>query len=132
MSALLEKLAALAFHRASPADANNAIDEARTIRSSEGRDAVSYEIALPALAPEEFLSHQALAKLVYFLDCRGVKPPSSGNVFVSLFTEGGLFFIDAGLVVEALAAARSLTLAEVVRRYGESGTGDPPLLGPGP
>jgi hypothetical protein len=130
VSALVEELAALAFHRAEPARANEAIAEARERKAEEGRDAVSYEIALPALAPDEFLLHKALPKLTYFLDCRGVKPPASGHVFVSLFSEAGLLFIDAGLVVERLARARSLTLAEVVRRYGESGTGDPPLLGP--
>ncbi|MBL8911615.1 MAG: hypothetical protein JNM17_13060 [Archangium sp.] len=132
MSALLEKLEALAFHRADVTTANVAIDEARTLRASEGRDAVSYEIALPGLAPEDFLLHKALPKLVYFLDCRGVHPPASGAVFVSLFSERGLLFVDAGPVVEACAAARSLTLAEVVRRYGESGTGDPLLLSAAP
>lgn len=128
MSALLEKLEALAFHRADVSTANVAIDDARNQRAREGRDAVSYEIALPALGPEEFLLHKALPKLVYFLDCRGVHPPASGEVFVSLFSERGLLFIDAGPLVEACAAARSLTLAEVVRRYGESGKGDPLLL----
>ncbi|MFT3706318.1 MAG: STAUR_1299 family protein [Archangium sp.] len=129
-SSLSQSLEALAFHRAEPARANVAIDEARELRTADtGVDAVSYEIALPGLAPDEFLLTKALPKLVYFLDCRGVKPPSSGPVFVSLFSERGLFFIDAGPVVEALATARGLTLAELVKRYGESGTGDPLLLG---
>lgn len=129
MSALVEQLASLAFHRAPASSANAAIDEARGLRAREGRDAVSYEIALPGLGPDEFLLHKALPKLVYFLDCRGVKPPASGDVFISLFSDAGLLFIDAGPVIEALAAARGLTLAEVVRRYGENGTGDPLLLG---
>jgi hypothetical protein len=128
MTPLFEKLATLAFHRAAPADANAAIDQARELRSGHG-DAVSYEIALPGLGPEEFLLTRALPKLVYFLDCRGVKPPSSGQVFVSLFSEAGLWFVDAGPLVQLLAEARGLTLAEVVRRYGADGAGDPPLLG---
>jgi hypothetical protein len=86
-------------------------------------------VALPALGPDEYLTHRVLPKLLYFLDCRGVKPPSSGGVFLSLFTADGLHFIDAGLVVEKLVAARGLTMAEAVRRYGADGAGDPPLLG---
>ena len=130
MTPLLEQLSELAFHRAAPADANAAIDEARAVRTeASGQDAVSYEIALPALAPDEFLTTRALPKLVYFLDCRGVKVPGSGGVFVSLFTAAGLLFIDAGPLVERLAQARGLSMAELVRRYGSDGKGDPPLLG---
>jgi hypothetical protein len=130
MSPILEELTQLAFHRAPPAEANQAIEDVRSQRSeAAGQDAVSYEVALPALAPDDFLAHRALPKLVYFLDCRGVKVPSSGNVFVSLFSSEGLFFLEAGPMVEVLAKARGLTLAEVVRRYGADGKGDPPLLG---
>ncbi|MDP2276043.1 MAG: STAUR_1299 family protein [Archangium sp.] len=128
MSPILEQLQQLAFHRASPLAANEAIEEVRIARS-ESQDAVSYEIALPALAPDEFLTARALPKLVYFLDCRGVKVPASGAVFVSLFTADGLLFLEAGPMVEVLAKARGLTLAEVVRRYGSDGKGDPALLG---
>jgi hypothetical protein len=129
MSTVLEQLAALAFHRASPAEANQAISDTRSRRSEGGEEALSYEVAVPALAPEEFLTTRVLPKLTYFLDCRGVKVPGSGGVFVSLFTAEGLLFIEAGPVVEVLARARGLTLAEVVRRYGADGKGDPPLLG---
>ena len=128
MTPILERLQQLAFHRASPIAANEAIEDVRIARS-ESQDAVSYEIALPALAPDEFLTTKALPKLVYFLDCRGVKVPGSGAVFVSLFTADGLLFLEAGPMVEVLAKARGLTLAEVVRRYGSDGKGDPALLG---
>ncbi len=129
MSPLVAELSALAFHRAPPVDANAAIDEARQRRGAQGADATSYELALPALDPDGFLTAKALPKLVYFLDCRGIHPPASGDVFVSLFSEAGLLFIDAGPVVEALARARGLTLAEAVRRYGATGTGEPLHLG---
>ena len=129
MNPVLDALSALAFHRASPLEANHAIEDVRAERSARGQDAVSYEIALPALAPDEFLLHKALPKLTYFLDCRGVKVPGSGAVFVSLFSAEGLLFLEAGPMVEVLAKARGLTLAEVVRRYGSDGKGDPPLLG---
>lgn len=123
---LLQSLVDQAFHRAAPADANLAIDEARNAR---GPHSVSYEVALPALDPDEFLRNRTLARLTAFLDSRGVKPPDSGDVFVSLFTPQGLYFVDAGPVVQTLANARALTLAEVMRRYGQDGVGDPPLLG---
>lgn len=126
---LLDELHALAFHRAPATAANGAIDEARTLRAQNGSEGLSYEIALPALNPEAYLLEKALPKLVYFLDCRGIHPPASGSVFVSLFSREGLTFIDAGPLVEACAKARGLTLAELVRRYGDQGTGDPLLLG---
>ena len=130
MNPILEALTQLAFHRASPAEANLAIDETRARRFEEtGRDATSYEVALPALNPDEFLTTKVLPKLVYYLDCRGVKVPGSGGVFVSMFSADGLLFVEAGPMVEVLAKARGLTLAEVVRRYGSDGKGDPPLLG---
>lgn len=129
MSPLVDRLAALAFLRASPADANSAIDEARRVRGTETHEALSYEVALPNLGPDEFLTTKVLPKLTYFLDCRGVKVPASGDVFVSLFSTDGLLFVDAGPMVQVLAEARGLTLAEVVRRYGADGAGDPPLLG---
>jgi hypothetical protein len=48
-----------------------------------------------------------------------------------LFTPQGLYFIDAGAMVMALGAALGVvTPAELVRRYGENGTGDPKRLGP--
>lgn len=128
MNPIFEQLKQLAFHRASPMEANQAIEDVR-IERSESQDALSYEIALPALAPDEFLTTKALPRLVYFLDCRGVKVPGSGAVFVSLFTAEGLLFLEAGPMVEVLAKARGLTLAEVVRRYGSDGKGDPALLG---
>jgi hypothetical protein len=126
---LLEQLNELAFHRASPQEANEAIEEVRNERSANGPEAVSYEVALPALAPDEYLMTKVLPKLVYFLDCRGVKVPGSGAVFVSMFSNEGLWFVEAGPMVEVISRARGLTLAEVVRRYGSDGKGDPPLLG---
>lgn len=123
---LVAELTSLAFARGELTQANAAIDDARTQR---GVNALSYEVALPALGPDEFLTGRVLPKLLYFLDCRGVKPPASSGVFVSLFTPEGLHFIDAGPVVEKLVNARGLTMAEAVRRYGADGAGDPPMLG---
>lgn len=129
MSPLLERLLAAAFSRGRLEEANQAIDRAREERGVGGQPAVSYEVALPALDPDQFLTHRLLPRLVYFLDCRGAPLVGARGVFVSLFTAEGLHFIDAGEVVAVLAAARALDPAELKRRYGERGAGDPPLLG---
>jgi hypothetical protein len=129
MNAVLDALVAGALHHALPADANQAIATAREHLGSEFSEALSYEVVVPALDPDGFLTQRALPKLVYFLDCRGAKLPSAPGVFVSLFTAGGLYFLDAGEAVKVLAQARDLSFAELVRRYGQAGVGDPPLLG---
>lgn len=128
-STVLDALISHAFFRADVSRANAAIDEQRQARGSASSPALSYEVALPALAPEVYLSQKLLPKLVYFLDCRGVRAPHTPGVFVSLFTTDGLYFIEAGTVISVLAEARGLDLAEVLRRYGENGAGDPALLG---
>jgi hypothetical protein len=128
MSSLVEAVRALAFHTAPAADANAAIADARA-RHGGGTESVSYEIALPALNADEFLKRRALAKLVYFLDCRGARVPQSGGVFVSLFTPEGLVFVDAGLFAEAVGNVLGLDAEALHARYGDGGTGDPKLLG---
>ncbi|MFO0600837.1 MAG: STAUR_1299 family protein [Myxococcaceae bacterium] len=132
MSQLIADLSSMAFHRGDVTRANEEIDGVRASRGDDGRDALSYEIALPALGPEDYLSHKALPKLVYFLDCRGVKPPASGDVFVTLFSltpQPELLFVDAGPFVERVAKERGLSCEDAVARYGEKGSGDPLLLG---
>lgn len=126
---LLDELAALAFASAPPGEANQAIARARAAQAHHGVEGVSYELALPAQGGEAWLLERALPKLVYFLDCRGAKLPRTPGLFVSLFSGDRLSCIEAGAVVMALAKRRGLDAAEVVRRYGEQGAGDPPLLG---
>jgi len=129
MTPLVDTLKGLAFASATPAEANVAIAKARADFGGE-QDAVSYEIALPALDPDGFLARQALPKLVYFLDCRGVRVPANGGVFVSLFTSEGLYFVDAGAFAVEVGRTLGLDGAALHGRYGERGTGDPKLLGP--
>ena len=128
MTPLVEQLIAQAFERAPVSEANTAIDAVRELRAQHAGSAISYEIALPRDA-DGFLTVKALPKLVYFLDCRGERPPNTPYTFVSLFTPNGLFFIEAGAVVMTLGAKAGLVPAELVRRYGATGTGDPKLLG---
>ncbi len=129
LSGLVGRLQAAAFARAPLEEANQAIEQAREARAAGGRPAVSYEVVLPALDPDRYLTHQVLPRLVYFLDCRGVPLAGAPGVVVSLFTAEGLAFVGAGEVVAVLAEARGLDLLTLAARYGERGTGDPPLLG---
>ena len=130
MSDLVEGLKAMAFERAPLSEANEAIARVRLTIQNETGSATSYEVALPGVDVIGALTTKTLPKLVYFLDCRGERPPRTPHTFVSLFAPDGLFFIEAGAMVMALAAPLGLTTpAELVRRYGASGTGDPKLLG---
>jgi hypothetical protein len=129
VSGLVERLVELAFAHAEPEAANVGIARAREAWASGGTPGLSYEAALPALDPEQYLTHRLLPRLVYFLDCRGAPMTGGEGVFVSLFTPSGLHFIDAGTLVATVAAARGLTAEDLVRRYGQQGVGDPPLLG---
>ncbi|MEW5741054.1 MAG: STAUR_1299 family protein [Myxococcota bacterium] len=127
--ALVDAACALAFHRAGVAEANEAIAWAREHMEAGGVRGTSYEVVLPALDPDDFLARRTLPKLVNFLCCRGVRLPASGGVFVSLFTGEGLFFVEAGPLAELLGRSRGLDAAELMRRYGPDGPGDPLLLG---
>ncbi len=130
MTALVETLVSLAFEHAELGEANQAIEVVRERLRAELGSATSYEVALPGVDIDGFLTAKTLPKLVYFLDCRGERPPRTPRTFVSLFTPQGLYFIDAGAVVMALGATLGVTTpAELVRRYGASGTGDPKRLG---
>jgi len=129
MTALVERLQGLAFARAPLPEANDAIARVREERAAGGQAALSYEVALPALDPDTYLTHRLLPRLVYFLDCRGASLLGGEGLFVSLFSAQGLHFIEAGAVLRALGEARGLDPAELRRRYGEGGVGDPPLLG---
>ncbi len=130
MTELVTSLKALAFERAELSAANAAIDAVRVARETQSGSATSYEVALPAVNIDEFLTRKTLPKLVYFLDCRGEVPPRTPRTFVSLFTPEGLFFIEAGAVAMLLATKLGVsTPAELIRRYGANGTGDPKQLG---
>ena len=129
MSVLVEAACALAFERASVAQANEAISAARDKVEASGSPATSYEVVLPALDPDDFLARRVLPKLVNFLWCRGARLPGSAGDFVSLFTAEGLFFIDAGPFAVLVGQSRGLDAEELMRRYQPDGPGDPLLLG---
>ncbi len=126
---VVSQVMARAFDRASAPQANEAIERVRQARAQGGRESVSYEIALPALDPDAFLLHKSLPKLVYFLHCRGLRLGATPGLFVSLFTTEGLYFLDAGELALFLGSQRGLDEAELIRRYGAEGVGEPKSLG---
>lgn len=128
MSALLERWRAQAFHRGPAREANRVIAEARE-RHTPGREAMSWELLLPGKFEAAYLTTKVLPRLVYFLDCRGAKLPKVGAFFVSVFDQDTVYCVDGAIVIEDLAALANLSCEELVRRYGESGAGDPKLLG---
>jgi hypothetical protein len=129
MSPLLHRLLSRAFASVASAEANQAIASVRRERGDGGAAVQSYEVVVPSPGADEYLSATVFPRLVYFLDCRGVRLPGTPDVFVSLFASDRLYFCESGDVVSALAEAKGLTLEEARRRYGEGGTGDPRLLG---
>ncbi|MBL8918316.1 MAG: hypothetical protein JNJ54_05610 [Myxococcaceae bacterium] len=127
---VVEALIGRSFQQAQVHEANTAID---TVRAEEegrtGAAAFSYELFVPQANVDDYFLTQALPRLVHFLHCRGFRSTRTPGVFVSLFTPTALHFVEAGVVLEVLGAARHLSVEELFRRYGEGGTGDPKLLG---
>lgn len=114
LAALLER----SFARASPADANAAIERQRQARGTEHAPAVSWEAVLPTPGGWEALLGSALPRLVYFLDCRGATLPDARGVFVSLFVGDTLYFLEVKDVIDAASRASGLAPAQMVRRWG--------------
>lgn len=118
MEAAVTALLARAFHRA---PANQANVEMARIREQEGGVtglATSYEMVLPAERAVEHLVSQVLPRLVYFLECRGARPPNCAGVFISIFAGDQLYFVRAGDMVQELSRLSGLSLEQMVDKYG--------------
>jgi ribosomal protein L30 len=66
----------------------------------------------------QHLVSQVLPRLVYFLECRGARPPNCAGVFVSIFAGDQLYFVRAGDMVQELSRLSGLSLEQMVERYG--------------
>jgi hypothetical protein len=114
LAALLER----AFHRAAATDANGAIAQMRKERGgAPGQDALSYEAVAPGGGFDPLVK-SVLPRLVYFLDCRGAKLPSSGDVFLSLFVGDDLYFLEPRALLELASEHTGLSFAEMVKQWG--------------
>jgi hypothetical protein len=118
MEADVTALLARAFHRAPAAQANVEMAKVREQEGGMGGLATSYEMVLPAERAVEHLTTQALPRLIYFLECRGARPPNCAGVFVSIFAGDQLYFVRAGDMVQELSRLSGLSLEQMVERYG--------------
>lgn len=116
--ARLDELLAHSFHAAPARDANAEIARVRRERGTEHAEALSYEVLLSADAPARYLVESVLPKLVYFLDCRGLKLPNAPGVFLSLFVGEHIHFLPMDATLELLSRWSGLDYAEMVRRWG--------------
>lgn len=120
MDPLVEELLGRAFATRPAEQANTAIAEVRSERGGVLGEALSYEGVLPVGREREHLCDVVLPRLVYFLDCRGARPPSAPGVFVSLFHDRTLYFVAPEVVFDVLVRATGLTTDEMVARFGAS------------
>jgi hypothetical protein len=118
MDPRLQSLLDKSFHRARATDANEAIARIRQEQSGELSEALSYELMLPKERPVEHLLEYVMPRMVYFLESRGAKLPHCLGVFVSLFVDEDLYFIQAADVVAALSAWSGLSPQELVKQHG--------------
>lgn len=109
---------AFAFHTGEASEANAEIASVREAEAEEGREPLSYEIVVPEAGGAEQLVTHFLPKLIYFLDCRGAKPPGLGGVVTTLFVGPRLYFIRAGDLVLSLAPVVGLSPEEMFDRWG--------------
>jgi hypothetical protein len=109
----LSPLYARAFLTADAAQANAALDEARSLAG--GR---SYEVVVPAEPDAAWLEGTLLRKLVYFCEATRAPLPACGDVFVSLFHGDRLSCVPASELVAFACAALSVSAEQLVERYG--------------
>ena len=108
----LEALKARAFHHVPAPQANAEIERVRVEQGGVGgKDALSYEVAVTTY---DDLVEDVVPKLVYFLDCRGLKLDRAPGVFLSLFIGDALYFLQVGDFFGVLG----LPLDELVRKHG--------------
>lgn len=107
-----------AFHRAKAADANVAIAKVRDEQSEDISQALSYELVLPKEKQVEHLVEAVMPRMVYFMESRGAKLPRCLGVFVSLFVDDDLYFVQAADVIDTLSQLSGLSPQEMVKRHG--------------
>ncbi len=114
----LQPLLERAFETVRAADANVEIDRVRTSRADGLNEVLSYEVLADERAGLEGLAQKVLPKLVYFLDCRGLKLPEVAGVFVSLFAGDRLYFLHVKDFFEVVAPVTGLDVPALVKKYG--------------
>jgi hypothetical protein len=109
----LSPLFARAFLTADAAQANTALDEARSLTG--GR---SWEALVPPEPDEAWLDGTLLHKLVYYCEATRAPLPECGDVFVSFFHGDRLSCVHATEVIAFARAALSVSTEDLVLRHG--------------
>jgi hypothetical protein len=114
-----EKLLPHAFHDARANDASAAIEAARQrYERAHGAGAVSFELVVPDWPGPGWLGDQLVRPLVYFCESSGRPVPACPGVFVSLFLDGKVYFIEAGEVIRWASRILGLSPVDLLARYG--------------
>lgn len=119
----VEAVLALAFRHVPGGEANAEIAQVRRELGQGDEPAVSYELVLPDNAPATFLAEKALPRLVYFLDCRGLKLPAPTGVFVSMFAGDRLYFFHVEPLLRQLGLLAQVSHEQMLQRWGEHSGG---------
>lgn len=143
MDARIERLLNLHFEEAPAIEANARIQAVRERLGAE-KQATSYEVLLPKGADWSWFEQNVVPRMVYHLECLGVRPPEAPGVFLSVFEGETLYFLHARDVFALVGELMALTPEELLVRFG---TGElrtpmsqaeppeqsgPPLALPGP
>lgn len=142
MDRALQRLLELRFDEAPGRDANERIQQVRE-RLGGQKPAVSYEVLLPAEAGWEQFETKVLPRLVYHLECLGIRPPDAPGAFLSIFVGETLYFVHARDALALACERMGLDAEGLLKRFG---TGElrtairpepephrgPPLALPGP
>jgi hypothetical protein len=116
MDSSLQPLFDLAFARSPAPEANQAIDRART--EHPGAQPSSYEIVVKSGQTLSQLTQSILPRLIYHLESLGSHPPDCGDVFLSIFVDDTLYFVHARDGVALMANVASMSIDELIERYG--------------
>lgn len=142
MDAQIERLLKLAFEEAPGIEANTRIQAVRE-RLGGAKPASSYEVILPEDEGWSWFEAEVVPRMVYHLECMGIRPPEAPGVFLSIFRGERLYFVHARDALALVSELMRLDADALLARFGtgerrtpitpeEHASSGPPLALPGP
>ncbi len=113
----IDRLLKLAFEEARGIEANARIQAVRE-RLGGAKPASSYEVLLPQDASWSWFETEVVPRLVYHLECMGIRPPEAPGVFLSLFQGDRLLFVHAHDAFALISERMALSPEELLARFG--------------
>ena len=115
----LQSLLDEAFFQSEVESATRAIEQARARFSEASKlDGFSFEIIVPEVVDDAWLSGQLIGPLVYFCQSLGAPPPACPGIFVSLFSGSRLYCVIAAEVIAWAGRELGMSSDELIERYG--------------